>query len=77
MLAALYSDRIRNGTHTARKTAMPPIVGVPALPACAAGPSSRMCWPNSLSRRYSMKRGPRNMQMSREAEPPMTISPSI
>ncbi len=31
-LAARYSDRIRNGTQTARRTASPPIVGVPALP---------------------------------------------
>ena len=50
-LAARYSDRIRNGTQTARKTARPPIVGVPALPWCPAGPSSRMCWPNSFRRR--------------------------
>ncbi len=76
-LAARYSDRIRNGTHTARKIASPPIVGVPALPWCPAGPSSRMCWPNSFRRRYSMKRGPRNMQMSREAMPPMRTSPSM
>ena len=48
-LAARYSDRIRNGTQTARKIASPPIVGVPALPWWPAGPSSRMCWPNSFS----------------------------
>jgi hypothetical protein len=76
-LAARYSDRIRNGTQTARKMARPPMVGVPALPWCPAGPSSRMCWPNSFTRRYSMNRGPRNMQMSREAMPPMRTSPSI
>ncbi len=46
-LAARYSDRIRNGTQMARRIASPPMVGVPAFPAWPAGPSSRMCWPNS------------------------------
>ena len=76
-LAARYSDRIRNGTSTASSSTRPPIVGVPALPAWPAGPSSRMCWPNSLTRRNSMNRGPRNMQMSREPTPPIRISPSM
>src|SRR4051812_47299105 len=55
----------------------PPIVGVPALPWWPAGPSSRMCWPNSFSLRYSMNLGPRNMQRSSEAMPAMRISPSM
>src|SRR5215204_2677376 len=68
---------IRKGTQTASITTRPPIVGVPALPWCPAGPSSRICWPNSFTPRNSMKRGPRNMQMSREAMPPMRTSPSM
>src|SRR3954451_15443517 len=54
----------------------PPIVGVPALPGCPAGPSSRICCPNSFSRRYSMNFGPRNMHKSSDAMPAMRISPS-
>ena len=38
-------------TAIAMKIARPPIVGVPALPWCPAGPSSRICWPNSFRRR--------------------------
>ena len=30
---------------TAPTMAMPPMVGVPALALCVAGPSSLMCWP--------------------------------
>ena len=48
---------------------IPPIVGVPAFSWWPSGPSSRMCWPNSRSRRNSMKRGDRKMQMSRAAVP--------
>src|SRR5262245_42776846 len=55
----------------------PPIVGVPAFSWCSSGPSSRMCWPNSFSRRYSMKRGPRKMQISIAAIPEMRISPNL
>jgi hypothetical protein len=76
-LAASYSPRMRKGTETARKITSPPMVGVPALPAWAFGPSSRMCWPNSRSRRKEMNLGPRNMQMSSEAMPAMRISPSM
>ena len=47
------------------------------LAVVASGPSSRMCWPNSRSRRNLMKRGPTNMQISREPMPPIRISPSI
>ena len=53
----------------------PPIVGVPALAWCSCGPSSRMCWPNSRTRRYSMNFGPRKMQISIEAIPAIRISP--
>src|SRR5690349_18399958 len=53
----------------------PPIVGVPALAWCSCGPSSRMCWPNSFTRRYSMNFGPRNMQISIAAMPAIRTSP--
>src|SRR3954470_11049854 len=53
----------------------PPIVGVPALVWCSWGPSSRMCWPNSLTRRYSMNFGPRKMQISIAAMPAIRTSP--
>src|SRR3954463_6047634 len=55
----------------------PPIVGVPAWPWWPAVPSSRICWPNSFSRRYSMNFGPRNMQSRSEAMPAMRIAPSM
>src|SRR6478736_5361199 len=55
----------------------PPIVGVPALAWCSCGPSSRMCWPNSLTRRYSMNLGPRKMQISIAAMPAIRTSPMI
>src|SRR3954463_68626 len=53
----------------------PPIAGVPALAWCSCGPSSRMCWPNSLTRRYSMNFGPRKMQISIAAIPAIRTSP--
>src|SRR5215218_8134681 len=53
----------------------PPIVGVPALAWCSWGPSSRMCWPNSLTRRSSMNFGPRKMQISIAAMPAISTSP--
>src|SRR4051794_3252476 len=53
----------------------PPIVGVPALAWCSCGPSARMCWPNSFTRRYSMNLGPRKMQISIAAMPAMRTSP--
>src|SRR3954454_16544126 len=53
----------------------PPIVGVPALAWCSCGPSSRMFWPNSLTRRYSMNLGPRKMQISIAAIPAISTSP--
>src|SRR4051794_19133033 len=57
------------------KTIRPPIVGVPALAWCSCGPSSRMCWPNSLTRRNSMNLGPRKMQISIAAMPAISTSP--
>ena len=53
----------------------PPIVGVPALAWCSCGPSSRMCWPNSFTRRNSMNLGPRKMQISIAAMPAISTSP--
>src|ERR1700759_1473363 len=53
----------------------PPIVGVPALAWCSCGPSSRMCCPNSFTRRYSMNFGPRKMQISIAAIPAIRTSP--
>src|SRR5437588_11567372 len=54
----------------------PPIVGVPALPWCPAGPSSRICCPNSFARRNSMNFGPRNMHRRSEAMPAIRMAPS-
>src|SRR3954470_18746990 len=54
---------------------IPPIVGVPALEWCPSGPSSRMFWPNSLTRRKEMNCGDRKTQMSSAAVPPIRISP--
>src|SRR4051794_23824504 len=65
----------RNGTEIAVKMMIPPIVGVPALEWCS-GPSSRMNWPNSRSRRNAMNLGERKMQMSREAVPAIRTSPT-
>src|SRR5262245_32947914 len=53
----------------------PPIVGVPAFAWCSCGPSSRMCWPNSFTRRNSMNFGPRKMQISIAAMPAIRTSP--
>src|SRR3954452_17603975 len=54
---------------------IPPIVGVPALAWCSCGPSSRMFWPNSRSRRNSMNFGERKMQISSEAVAAIRTSP--
>ena len=35
----------------AETMAIPPMVGVPALAECEAGPSSLMCWPSSRWRK--------------------------
>src|SRR4051794_38355192 len=59
----------------AAKTISPPIVGVPALAWCSCGPSSRMCCPNSFTRRSSMNFGPRKMQISIAAMPAIRTSP--
>src|ERR1044072_2564680 len=66
---------MRNGTETAVTMMIPPIVGVPALTWCLAGPSSRMNWPNSRCCRKAMNFGDRKMQMSRDAGPAMRTSP--
>ena len=54
---------------------IPPIVGVPAFSWWPAGPSGRMFWPNSRSRRNSMNFGERKTQMSSEAVPAMSTCP--
>src|SRR5919109_1076434 len=54
---------------------IPPIVGVPALAWCSCGPSSRICWPNSRSRRNSMNFGERKTQISSDAVPAIRTSP--
>src|SRR6186997_203926 len=74
-LWASRSERTRNGTQIEAKTISPPIVGVPALVWCSCGPSSRMCCPNSFTRRYSMNLGPRKMQISIAAMPAIRTSP--
>ena len=66
----------RNGTAIAVKMMIPPIVGVPALEWCPSGPSSRMLWPNSRSRRNEMNLGERKMQISSEAVPAIRTSPT-
>src|SRR3954471_5728947 len=66
----------RNGTAIAVKMMMPPIVGVPALAWWPSGPSSRMFWPNSRSRRNVMNFGDRKMQISSEAVPAIRTSPT-
>ena len=53
----------RKAIVAAKRISSPPIVGVPCLAMWCCGPSSRMCWPNSLRRRNSMKRGPIAMEM--------------
>src|SRR6188472_2409964 len=75
MLWASRSERTRKGTQIEAKTIRPPIVGVPAFAWCSCGPSSRMCCPNSLTRRYSMNFGPRKMQISIAAIPAISTSP--
>src|SRR3954454_21346415 len=69
------SESTRYGTQIEAKTISPPIVGVPALVWCSCGPSSRMCWPNSRTRRNSMNLGPRKMQISIAAIPAIRTSP--
>src|SRR4051794_34454591 len=66
---------MRNGTETAVTMMIPPIVGVPALTWCLAGPSSRMNCPNSRCCRKAMNFGDRKMQISRAAVPAMSTSP--
>src|SRR3954462_4757371 len=66
----------RNGTAMAVKMMIPPIVGVPALAWWPSGPSSRMFWPNSRSRRNVMNFGDRKMQISSEAVPAIRTSPT-
>src|SRR3954453_15890367 len=74
-LWASRSERTRNGTQIEAKTISPPIVGVPAFVWCSCGPSSRMCCPNSRTRRNSMNLGPRKMQISLAAMPAIRTSP--
>ena len=54
---------------------IPPIVGVPAFAWWPSGPSSRMLWPNSRSRRNAMNFGDRKTQISSEAVPAIRTSP--
>src|SRR4051794_9290408 len=75
MLWASRSERTRKGTQIEAKTISPPIVGVPAFVWCSCGPSSRMCWPNSRTRRNSMNLGPRKMQINIAAIPAIRTSP--
>src|SRR5450759_112104 len=50
--------KMTKGMRTANQMSTPPMVGVPSLVLCPWGPSSRMLWPNSLSRNQRMKGGP-------------------
>src|SRR5919206_336734 len=68
---------MRNGIETAAKMMIPPIVGVPAFAWWPSGPSSRMNWPNSRSRRNAMNFGDRKMQISSAAQPAMRTSPML
>src|SRR3954466_1141826 len=66
----------RKGTEIAVKMMIPPIVGVPALAWWPSGPSSRMFCPNSRARRNAMNFGERNTQISSEAVPAISTSPT-
>ena len=57
-LAVSRLESTRYGTAIARNRIRPPIVGVPAFAWCSCGPSSRICWPNSRTRRQWMNFGP-------------------
>ena len=74
-LAVSRSESTRYGTAIARKRIRPPIVGVPAFAWCSCGPSSRICWPNSLTRRNWMNFGPRKIVISIAAMPAIRTSP--
>src|SRR4051794_15969715 len=74
-LCVSRGPRTRYGTAIAMKMISPPIVGVPALAWCSCGPSSRICWPNSRSRRNSMNFGDRKTQISSDAVPAISTSP--
>jgi hypothetical protein len=54
------SSRAHNrvGITVARMMITPPIVGVPRLPWCDAGPSARTTWPTPRSRNVRMMSGP-------------------
>ena len=51
---------------SARMMSAPPIVGVPRLEACAAGPSSRITSPSCRSRARRMNQGATKKVMSSE-----------
>jgi hypothetical protein len=46
------------GSTVASRMMMPPIVGVPRLPWCVAGPSARMICPTLCARSFAMMVGP-------------------
>jgi hypothetical protein len=50
--------KMMKGMSTANQMSAPPMVGVPSLVLWPSGPSSRMFWPNSLSRSQRMNGGP-------------------
>jgi hypothetical protein len=62
--SSVRSEKTRKGTNIAAMISSPPIVGVPCLTTWPVGPSSRMCWPNSLRRRNSMNFGPATIAMT-------------
>ena len=62
-------EKARNGIAIASMIRRPPIAGVPRFTTCPWGPSSLICWPNSLRRRNSMNLGPATIEMTIEMSP--------
>src|SRR4051794_22560418 len=57
-----YFESSRKAAVAASRIRIPPAVGVPCFSTCRSGPSARICCPNSLRRRKSMKRGPTTIE---------------
>ncbi len=51
------------GMMIALTMSTPPMVGVPALGWCEAGPSARICWPRFQARSRPMTHGPRTNEI--------------
>src|SRR3989304_2688531 len=67
--SAVYFDSTRKGSTAVATINSPPIVGVPCLTTCAAGPSARICCPRFLWRSVSMNFGPITMAATIASKP--------